>query len=516
MEWIKNQPVFFGEESQCTDDENPVQLADNTDTTQFQFAIAPCEGAIQLMPDPNFEDSDSFSSSSNWGILYGLLCANGDTDSSTLTASTYQFDIDLYYQINITIESISSGGCIEVALGSTVLGQITATGTYTFYGFPTPNFYNTGLFLTPCEDGTEVCISEVTAYEVLTNIFVGLADKDNVLGAFFSYVLHPEYFSFAENTVTISVDWTALGLENNCYYICLLDPCENQQGVNYPPVISNCDFGDALHSWTAGSYWTPSGGNAIGISPVGPTFVPDRILSQDVFTYIGINNCVTIIVNSIASGSMDVLFGTVLVGTITTPGTHTFCGTPDNVTLSLRLANSTSISLASVCRKTFVQADSTCSFDSNFFKLSDYSNQCTLLINACNNEDGLGFVFTGSGFIPRIRLEAKLKQAKYPSERTIYEDSLGTQKNVFFKGRKAKNLCIDLQPEYVHDFLRLLLGFDNMYINSVAYAVVDDEYNVSYSDASDNLGSVRLLVGERTQDTRNINCSDDQNLCNLA
>ena len=39
------------------------------------------------------------------------------------------------------------------------------------------------------------------------------------------------------------------------------------------------------------------------------------------------------------------------------------------------------------------------------------------------------------------------------------------------------------------------------------YFVEDDEYSVEYSDASDDLGKVRITVSERTQNVKNINCS---------
>jgi hypothetical protein len=76
-------------------------------------------------------------------------------------------------------------------------------------------------------------------------------------------------------------------------------------------------------------------------------------------------------------------------------------------------------------------------------------------------------------------------------------------------------LCIDLQPEYVHDFLRLLLGFDNVYINLEPYFVEDDEYSVEYDDSQDNLGKVKIAVSKTTQNIKNINCSDTENVCTL-
>lgn len=155
-------------------------------------------------------------------------------------------------------------------------------------------------------------------------------------------------------------------------------------------------------------------------------------------------------------------------------------------------------------------------FISNKFKVADYTGACTLLINACNNSDAMGFVFEDSGFSPRIRVNAKLRQSKYETDVLRYTNSAGTKKNYNYSSRKQKNLAIELQPEYVHDFLRLLLGFDNVFIDNVAYVVDDDEYNVLYVPELDTYGSVSILVSQQTQNVKNTLCSDTQINCNLA
>lgn len=153
---------------------------------------------------------------------------------------------------------------------------------------------------------------------------------------------------------------------------------------------------------------------------------------------------------------------------------------------------------------------------SNMFSIGDYADKCTILINACNNNDSLGFIFTDSGFSPRIRLEAKLRQSSYTNEKTVYETALGETQVYNFKRKKFKTLAIDLQPEYVHDFLSTLSGYDNLYLSNIAYYVEDSEYNVVYSSSSDNFGTVNITVGLKTQNVKNILCSNNENSCNLA
>ena len=202
------------------------------------------------------------------------------------------------------------------------------------------------------------------------------------------------------------------------------------------------------------------------------------------------------------------------MASLTGAGVYTVTGTcTDNATLTLE-GTVGNLVVTSCCPCDLPLGD--CDYTSNVFKVGDYSNGCTKVINICNNENGLGFVFGSNNFSPRIRIECKIKRAKYASERNNYTDSKGTKKNYYYSGRKQKQLCTDQQPEYVHDFLRLLLGADNVFIDNVAYSVDDDEYNVEYADVNDNVGKVRLLISEQTQNVKNVNCSDTVKNCNLA
>lgn len=508
MEWIENQPVFFGTEDECSLDEIPVQISDNTDDVQVQFRLSTCSWSEQLMPDPNFADSESWVTNDNWSIADNLLCASGDTPTGT--SSDLQLDADKYYQINITVESISVGGQIRVSLGSEIIGFISSTGNHTFYGFPTAFFGNTGIVFTQVVEGTEICISEVTVYEIELNAILAFYNSDGVYQNELSYSNDPDNFVFSEDTVTITIDWSDLGLSNGCYYMCFLDPCENTNGQNYPPQITNCTFTGSATGWSLlGTAAYSSNAIVFDGASFGISF------QDNVFHNINSSYCITVVVSAI-SGNLTVTYGDNVVATITTAGTHTItgiCETSKSISITSLIGNTATVD--SVCACEILPADYDCTLTSNTFKLADYSDTCTLMINACNNEDGLGFVFNSSGFSPRVRLEAKLRQAKYSNERSVYENSIGTKKNTYFSGRKAKNLCIDLQPEYIHDFLRLLLGFDNVYINNELYSVDDDEYNVEYPEENDNVGKVRLLVSKRTQNVKNINCSDVENVCNL-
>lgn len=514
--WIPNQPVIFGAVTpDCScDAESGAQIVDNTDVTQFQFDISPCADAESVIVDTNFNDLTDWTLGSNWAISYNQLCLTGGNVVGTLASSENVFGEDgEYYQVNITVDSISDGS-IEVRLGATVIGTISVAGEYTFYGVPTAD--SSGelrLVFSNNDIDVSACFSEVTAYEIFNQFkFIVKDAATNTYQAQISYANNPSYFTFSKNTLTVSVDWSEIGISNGCYYICLLDPCTNTNGQNIPITITNPGFTGGTTGWTLGIGWTYGSNDIDWAGFINPSA---NQLSQSIFPTYSLFNNVTIVVTALV-GTVDVYFGTSLIGTISSTGTHTFSGTPFgglNLVLEPSAVGSGTIDSITWSAPAFYEY--TCDSQSNTFNIKDYSEDCTMQVNGCNNEDGLGFVFDGSGFSPRLRLEAKLKQAKYANERNVYEDSQGSKKNVYYRRRKSKNFCVDLQPEYIHDFLSLALGFDNFYIDNTAYVVEDDEYNVEYSEANDNLGDVKILVSEKVQNVTNINCTDEENVCSL-
>lgn len=509
-EYIENQPVFLGTTNTCSNDSEFVynQLVDVTDTTQFQLRVEPCISAEQIIVNPNFETDSDWTLGDNVGIADGQLCWIGETISGTSGSyanSTSVFEQNKYYKISITVVSIV--GTLDVYMESELLGSISSVGTHDFYGFANTLLSTGYLVICPQIDGTTACLNNVTSFEILTNFIIPIYDNDSNYVTKTSYDGNPQFFTFSKDTVTISIDWSELGITSGCYYFCVLDPCVNTNGQNYPAVITNPTFTGSATGWQLGLDWSYSANTVIGTLGMSNT-----LAQTDVFS--SYSNSYSIIVEITAGTSidLDVYFGETLVDTLTSIGTHTVTGIPyGNGSLSFVMQGGSNITITSVIPVEIAEQDYVCNMTSNMFKIADYSNDCTLLINACNNEDGMGFVFEGSGFSPQVRLNAKLKEPKYSNERLTYTDSVGKKMNYYFKGRKGKYLCVDLEPEYILDFLWTLFGYDNVYIDSVAYTVDDDEFSPTY--VLDNVGSVRFLVSKKTQDVKNVNCSSEDNNC---
>lgn len=514
-EYIENQPVFLGTTNTCSNDSEFVynQLVDVTDTTQFQLRIEPCISAEQIIVNPNFETDSDWTLGDNVGIADGQLCWTGETISGTSGSyanSTSIFEQDKYYKISVTVDSIV--GTLDVYIESELLGSISSVGTHDFYGFANTLLSTGYMIICPQTDGTTACISNVTSFEILTNFIVGVLDTSDTEIARISYSDDPTYFTFSKDTVTISIDWSELGITSGCHYLCVADPCVNSSGQNYPADITNGTFTGSATGWTYGSKWSYSTNKMVASYSAGNR-VDFELYQDNVFNNYTSEYCVSFkCTDGSGSGDLDVYFGETLVSSVSVVGgvTYTVTGIPyGNFTLKFVLTSG-SFAIDNVVECSSGN-DLVCDFSSNIFKIADYSNDCTLLLNACNNEDGMGFVFEGSGFSPQVRLKSKLKEPKYSNERLTYTDSVGKKINYYFKGRKGKYLCVDLEPEYILDFLWTLFGYDNVYIDSIAYTVDDDEFSPTY--VLDNVGSVRFLVSKKTQDVKNVNCSSEDNNC---
>ena len=507
---INNQPVFFGESDECSDDIEFAQLVDIADKTQFQLELDACFSAPNLITNNQFSGDTDWSLGANWAIADNQLCHSSGSDEYVISDIT--FVDESYYKVIIIVNSIDFGSQFLVKLGTTELGTISTTGTFTYFGYFDYNIKERGLSITPVNDG-DLCISEIDAFKVLLDEIIQIKDLDGNVQATITYNDQPEYFNITDNAMTVTIDWQELEVTQGCYVICIADACENTNGQNYPPTILNGDFESGSDNWTSdGEVTYNSGYVTLGNG------TDEFVLTQNnVFKSFTNEYCITLDVSNFDGDEVNVYFGFNLVGTIITADNNTTKTITGYCTGSfdLRFSNSGAVQLDITNIISCPIESYTCNYTSNIFKLADYSNSCTLLINACNNENGLGFVFNGSGFTPRIRLYAKLKTPKYISERNIFEDSLGKKGVVYYSGRKAKQLCIDAQPEYVHDFLRLLNGFDNVYIDGKLYFVEDDEYSFEPIESYDNIGKVRILVSEKVQNVKNVNCSDSESVCIL-
>ena len=507
---IPNQPVTFDtEENACKSLDflytQPVEVGD---ITKFQVNIDPCL-AIPVNNDPEFLDSGAWVLGLGWTIINGEACRVGIGVSSITQDNV--FHVGSYYRITIDVNSIDvSDGVINIGDGANTFGSITEDGELVFYGFPTSET----LRITGIASGS-ICMESLNVVEIPTNLIVGVSDLGGNIVEYLTPQANPEAFDFVDNWLTVCIDWDSFATLDQCYFICLTDPCCNTNGQN-GLFNGNFDFG------TRGWDLVPSSilvtfqiqDKEISYTSLG---IGNGVATNDVTDFLpGLSYDVTYTVVSVTTASMQVKIGTVTGALRTTVGTFTDTiladGTDFAITMS-SLVGGGSMVVDNISIALTNQDDLTCDLTSNNFKFS--SEGCALEVTGCSNTNSLGFNFTN--FTPSIRLNAKLVKAQYPTkERNTITGNDGKKRLAFYDGRKTKELRIGAHPEYVHDFLRTLLGYDKVFIDQLEYIVTDDEYEVNYEEDAEDFGTATLIIELKQQLTRFVQCAEEDPITCLA
>jgi len=164
---------------------------------------------------------------------------------------------DRYYKVTFTILSYVSGG-LEVFLGSTSLGTVSANGTYTWYGMADA----TSLQFTPTGASYELSLDAVTLYEMGT-VGIDIKDSDDV-------TIYTETdgtsVTYVDTEAQIDLDWSTYGLtEGECYTVCLVDLSDSSEQE------TNCVYYDEFDC-SIKLTWT-NGNNAFNFNYADFTFV---------------------------------------------------------------------------------------------------------------------------------------------------------------------------------------------------------------------------------------------------
>lgn len=504
---LPNQPVTFDtEENACNSIDflytQPVEVGD---ITKFQVNIDPCL-ATPINNDPDFLDSGAWALGAGWTIIGGEACRVAGGVSSLTQGNV--FTVGNYYRITIEVNSVTP--FINVGDGVSPFGQIEEEGELVFYGFPT----TTTLSVTGIAAGA-VCMESLKVAEIPTNTIVGVSDLGGNIVEYLTPQANPEAFDYVDNWLTVCIDWDSFATLDQCYFICLTDPCCNTNGQN-GLFNGNFDFGargwDLVPSSVLVTFQIQD--KDLSYSSLG---IGSGVATNDVTDFLpGLSYDVTYTVVSVTTASAQVKIGTVTGALRTTVGTFTDTIVADGTDFAITLASGAGggdIVVDNILIELTNEDDLTCDLTSNNFRFS--SEGCALEVTGCSNTNSLGFNFTN--FTPSIRLNAKLVKAQYPTkERTTITGNDGKKRLAFFDGRKTKELRIGAHPEYVHDFLRTLLGYDKVFIDQLEYIVSDDEYEVKYEEEAEDFGTATLVIELKEQLTRFVQCAEEDPIGCLA
>ena len=501
---IPNQPILFTETEQCIDCGNNdyAQLADFEDQIFFQVGLD-CGGE---------QITNQTSNLSVWTYNGVTICNDGT--SGGFFASTIQPD-EVYYLFEvIVIVPVLNAGTLNVKFQGGQNYNITTAGEHTLYfntdimdTDPTPTITFSGNDFDGCfVAGT---FQQAFVRGLWANHQFFLLDlNDNVV------ISEPDYIQAVRNSLTLGFDLNEHDLDAGCYRFGYSDECDNVCGQ------FRIDNGEFLTD----TGWTLTNGASINDSTRvmnldqtgidSPTAVSDTALCEDKEYYVEIS------ISKIDDGQIFAFIGNSasLGGFIqaTTPGVHSATMTSTSGTsfeLQLNANDSDTAVIDYVIVRYSDEQAPEITQRSNQIQIGDFSSCDYVKLEGCNADDNFNFVFNGSGFIPGIRVKRRFFRALYETETERSRRSNGDSIISFADIQKVKTLRLEQQPEYVYDFLSILVWFDAFYVNAARYVPRSDDFPaIEWNDAN-NLGNINLELQSATGKVRKVNCTGNDPSC---
>lgn len=505
--FIDNMPVAFGYGTDpcATPAPKYVQIVDVSDKTPVQFKIEPCSICF------GYEDVDF--DTDVWSYDGSKWCKATDGSPDTLTFNFGSAYAGEYLSFTFVINNITGSATITYAGDnfSGTLGTITGSGTYTYYLYGDTNL---NIIINPTE-GTNICVSDIeTPCVKIYNVNYQIQIKDSNSNLINTINLGGSYFY--NGYMTFEIDWAELGITSGCHYLCVINPCENEEfGEKLLPASWSVSEEEAttniITSPTIGFTVTGTGSNPYVVLTQLPNLISGKCYRLSFEIYDDEAPSATMKVRVVTDGYTS--------GYHYDVGVHTFDFNYTGGGLSLQFLkhNGSPHDITLINMSLIVREECyTCECCSNMFQIGSYD--CTHLIQACNDRNAFGANFsfgsTSLTYVPQIRLKSKLVRGRYSTNRESFEDSIGDKNTIYFKRRKSREFRVDpAVAEYVHDFLSTLAGYDHVYIDGVEYFIDDDDYNVSYPNRNDVEAIVSINVSEKIQLVENKACGSTSENC---
>ena len=515
----KNQPVVFdkGINTCLLNQKEYSQHIQSGDITQFQIQIDRCDDLDSVVVNGDFEGSGGWTYTGAFAEFTDAFTfeTNAGIPTSNI-GSAYQdcLAVGGYFKIEIEVVRITEGG-INIFFGTNPIGTLTGEGVYELFGFCLTN----SVLTISANGNSQFYVDNISAYFVPYNYVIPIYDNYDtfITEIRVDDLITPsdpitDNVTLVDNFLTIFVNWDSLGIANTCVYFCILDPCVNTCGQNG---LFDEDFilDTSITTATRWELTQPASGGVTnivgGLLAISVNTILDSGIAEQAGFCSGNIYDFELDIAAIANGTVTIRIGTAASAGFTTSGVKTGQITANGTLLTITFTR-TGGSVADVTIEHLKIRIATNEYTpdncSNLFALKD-EQSCTILINACNEDDAFDFGFSGTGFAPSIRVEGKLINPFYEYTRELKEDTSGKKTVHFFNRRKIEKLSINYQPAFIHDFLSLLAGYDHVYIDSVEYIIESEGYEPEYLEDEDNMAQIIIDVSERSQNMRNMNCT---------
>ena len=501
---IPNQPIVFKPSAELSTDcgcggDGFKQLVDFDDEIFFQIESTPCN------------ETGTYGSAiaiQAWTISGSTVTSSAATSLGFFSQPFYPQD--MYGVIRVIIEVDDIIGILNVNVTGASSQNITAAGTHTLY-FDTPHLLtNSSISVTITGSsfvGSFVFISLVGVPN--GGLFLGVVDADDVNTIVAR--IDPTITTI-DQYLTAGFSMVDVALSAGCYRLAIAEYCTNLCGQYF---IFNPYF-NPTRSGVQG--WSSVLGTGTTNWVIDPNLASIELGSGE-SAYLesvtevceGVEYSIEITVDAISNARLRVsVDGTTYGSPITTAGVTTIVFTPTssgNVSLFGSQIGGTP-SLIEISKATLRAIYTSVRYDrySDVIAVGEYSGCDYFKLEGCNGENQFGFAFYGSSFLPSIRLEGRRYQAQYDTDADLFRYASGRWHASYVDRRKRHTYYFGRLPEYVLDFLSILVYFDNFYVNGETHFPAEDSFpEVEYNDA-DDLGSISIDLIRKTGIVRKTVC----------
>jgi hypothetical protein len=501
---IPNQPIVFKPSAELSTDcgcggDGFKQLVDFDDEIFFQIESTPCNesgtfgGAITVQA---WEES-------------GSTIISTAADPTGFFSQTF-YPQDMYGVIRVVVEVSDIIGSLVVGVSGASTQTITAAGTHTLYFDTIHLLTNSSITLTISGNtfvGSFVFISLVGIPN--GGLFLGVVDADDVNTIVAR--IDPTITTI-DQYLTAGFSMVDVALSAGCYRLAIAEYCTNLCGQYF---IANPYF-NATRSGV------PSWSSVLGTGTTNWVIDPNLAsieLGSGESAYLesvtevceGVEYSLEITVDAISNARIRLsVDGTLYGSPITTAGVTTIVFTPTssgNVSLFGSQITGTP-SLIEVSKVTLRAIYTSVNYDrySDVIAVGEYSGCDYFKLEGCNGENQFGFAFYGSSFLPSIRLEGRRYQPQYDTDADLFRYASGRWHASYVDRRKRHTYFFGRLPEYVLDFLSILVYFDNLYVNGETHFPAEADFpEIEYNDA-DDLGTLSIDLYRKTGIVRKTVC----------
>jgi hypothetical protein len=501
---IPNQPIVFKPSAELSTDcgcggDGFKQLVDYDDEIFLQIESTPCNetgtfgGAITVQA---WEESGS------------TIISTAPSETGFFSQPFYPQD--MYGVIRVVVEVSDIIGSLVVGVTGASTQTITAAGTHTLYFDTAHLLTNSSITLTISGNtflGSFVFISLVGIPN--GGLFLGVVDADDVNTIVAR--IDPTITTI-DQYLTAGFSMVDVALSAGCYRLAIAEYCTNLCGQYF---IANPYFNatrSGVPSWssvlgTGTTNWVIDP----NLASIGLLNGESAYLESVTEVCEGVEYSLEITVDAISNARIRLSVDGTLYGSfITTAGVTTIVFTPTSSgNISLLGAQFGGLpSLIEISKVTLRAIYTSVNYDrySDVIALGEYSGCDYFKLEGCNGENQFGFAFYGSSFLPSIRLEGRRYQAQYDTDADLFRYASGRWHASYVDRRKKHTYFFGRLPEYVLDFLSILVYFDNLYVNGETHFPAEADFpEIEYNDA-DDLGSLSIDLYRKTGIVRKTVC----------